>query len=81
MQSIRKRLISNYVAIALFTVMLLESLFIVVISQYYLGGIERIMVNHAETAVNFSIVMQMRVTSIPSPIIFLKILMSKKMLW
>lgn len=53
MQSIRKRLISNYVAIALFTVLLLESLFVVVISQYYLGGIERIMVNHAETAVNF----------------------------
>lgn len=53
MQSIRKRLISNYIAIALFTVILLESLFIVVITQYYLGGVERILVNHAETAVNF----------------------------
>lgn len=53
MQSIRKRLVSNYVAIALFTVLLLESLFIVILSQYYLGGVERILLNHAETAVNF----------------------------
>lgn len=53
MQSIRKQLIGNYVAIALFTVLLLESMFIIVISQYYLGGVERVLVNHAETAANF----------------------------
>ena len=53
MQSIRKQLISNYVAVALFTVLLLESMFMVVITQYYLGGVERVLVNHAETAANF----------------------------
>ena len=53
MQRIRKQLISNYVAVALFTVLLLESMFMVVITQYYLGGVERVLVNHAETAANF----------------------------
>lgn len=53
MQSIRKRLVSNYVAIALFTVLLLECIFTIVISQYYLGGVERTLVNHTETAANF----------------------------
>ena len=43
MQSIRKKLTGNYMAVALFTVLLLESVFMVVLSQYYLGGVERIL--------------------------------------
>ena len=53
MQSIRKRLTGNYVAIALFTVLLLESIFIVVLMQYYLGGVERLLINRAETSASF----------------------------
>lgn len=53
MQSIRKKLTGNYMAVALFTVLLLESVFMVVISQYYLGGVERILNNDAEAAANF----------------------------
>lgn len=52
-QSIRKRLISNFVSIALVSVLLLEGLFVVLITQYYIGGVERILVSHAETAANF----------------------------
>lgn len=40
-------------AVALFTVLLLESVFMVVLSQYYLGGVERILNNDAEAAANF----------------------------
>ncbi len=53
MQSIRKQLVSNYVLVALITVLLLESMFMVVISQYYLGGVERILKTDVETAANF----------------------------
>lgn len=53
MQSIRKKLTGNYMVVALFTVLLLESVFMVVISQYYLGGVERILNNDAEAAANF----------------------------
>lgn len=53
MRSIRKRLIGNYVAIALVTVLILEGLFAVAISEYYMGGIERILVNQAETSATF----------------------------
>ena len=53
MQSIRKRLVSNYVVIALISVALLQSLFVVVITQYYMGGVERVLINHTETAANF----------------------------
>ena len=53
MQSIRKQLISNYVLVALITVLMLESMFMVVISQYYLGGIERILMTDVETSANF----------------------------
>ena len=53
MQSIRKQLISNYVAVALVTVLLLESLFMVVITQYYLGGVERILMTDVETTAGF----------------------------
>ncbi len=53
MQSIRKQLVSNYVLVALITVLLLESMFMVVISQYYLGGVERILMTDVETAANF----------------------------
>ncbi len=53
MQSIRKKLTGNYMAVALFTVLLLGSVFMVVISQYYLGGVERILNNDAEAAANF----------------------------
>ena len=81
MQSIRKRLVSNYVAIALFTVLLLECIFTIVISQYYLGGVERTLVNHTETAANFLIGMQMPEIFTQNPIIFLKIWMWKKMPW
>jgi len=52
-QSIRKKLTGNYMAVALFTVLLLESVFMVVLSQYYLGGVERILNNDAEAAANF----------------------------
>lgn len=40
MQSISKRLISNYLLIGVFMLVILESLFIFAIAQYYLGGIE-----------------------------------------
>ena len=53
MQSIRKQLISNYVLVALITVLMLESMFMVVISQYYLGGVERILMTDVETSANF----------------------------
>ena len=53
MRSIRKRLIGNYVTIALVTVLILEGLFAVAISEYYLGSIERILVNQAETSATF----------------------------
>lgn len=53
MQSIRKRLISNNMAIALFSVILLEGLFLITISQYYLGGVEQILLNHAETSATY----------------------------
>ncbi len=53
MQSIRKQLVGNYVAVALFTVLLLESMLVVVLTQYYLGGVERTLFSHAETAANF----------------------------
>ena len=53
MQSIRKKLTGNYMAVALFTVLLLESVFMVVLTQYYLGGVERILNNDAEAAANF----------------------------
>lgn len=53
MQSIRKQLVSNYVLVALITVLLLESMFMVVISQYYLGGVERTLMTDVETAANF----------------------------
>ncbi len=53
MQSIRKQLVSNYVLVALITVLLLESMFMVVISQYYLGGVERTLITDVETSANF----------------------------
>ena len=53
MRSIRKRLIGNYITIALVTVMILEGLFAVAISEYYIGGVERILVNQAETSATF----------------------------
>ena len=53
MQSIRKQLVSNYVLVALITVLLLESMFMLVISQYYLGGVERTMITDVETSANF----------------------------
>ena len=53
MQSIRKKLIGNYVLVALVTVLLLESLFVLFIMQYYLGGIERIMMADVETAASY----------------------------
>jgi len=52
-RSIRKRLIGNYVTIALVTVLILEGLFGVAISEYYMGGIERILINQAETSATF----------------------------
>lgn len=53
MRSIRKRLITNYISIALVTVLILEGLFTVAISEYYIGGVERILVNQAETSATF----------------------------
>ncbi len=53
MQSIRKQLVNNYVLVALITVLILESMFMLVISQYYMGGVERILKTDAETAANF----------------------------
>ena len=35
------------------TVLILEGLFAVAISEYYMGGIERILVNQAETSASF----------------------------
>ncbi len=53
MRSIRKRLIGNYVMVALAVVLVLEGLFAVAISEYYLGGVERILVTQAETSATF----------------------------
>ena len=53
MRSIRKRLIGNYITIALVTVLILEGLFAVAIYEYYIGGVERILVNQAETSATF----------------------------
>ena len=53
MRSIRKRLIGNYVMVALAVVLVLEGLFAVAISEYYLGGLERILVTQAETSATF----------------------------
>ncbi|MBQ7026116.1 MAG: HAMP domain-containing histidine kinase [Peptococcaceae bacterium] len=53
MRSIRRRLIGNYVTVALVTVLILEGLFAVAISEYYMGGIERILINQAETSASF----------------------------
>lgn len=49
MHSISKRLISNYLTISLFTLLILESLFIVAVTQYYMGGIERNLFSRADT--------------------------------
>ena len=53
MRSIRKRLIGNYITIALVTVLILEGLFAVAISEYYIGGVERILASQAETSATF----------------------------
>ena len=53
MQSIRKKLPGNYMAVAWCTVLLLESVFMVVISQYYLGCVDRILNNDSEEAAYF----------------------------
>ena len=53
MQSIRKQLIRNHVFVALIAVLLLESMFMVVITQYYLGGVERLLMTGVETSANF----------------------------
>ncbi|MBQ2836501.1 MAG: HAMP domain-containing histidine kinase [Peptococcaceae bacterium] len=53
MRSIRRRLIGNYITIALVTVLILEGLFAVAISEYYVGGVERILANQAETSASF----------------------------
>ncbi len=53
MRSIRRRLIGNYVAIALAIVLILEGLFAGAISEYYMGGIERILVTQVETSATF----------------------------
>lgn len=53
MRSIRKRLVGNYITIALVTVLILEGLFAVVISEYYMGGIERTLLNQASTSATF----------------------------
>lgn len=53
MQSIRKQLIRNHVFVALIAVLLLESMFMVVITQYYLGGVERLLMTDVETSANF----------------------------
>lgn len=53
MHSISKRLISNYLLIGLFMLVILESLFIFAIVQYYMGGIERNLSNHADVAAAF----------------------------
>lgn len=55
MRSISRRLIASYLTIGLFTLIILETLFIVAISQYYIGGMERALMNSAEkSAVFFS---------------------------
>lgn len=53
MQSISKRLISNYLLIGVFMLVILESLFIFAITQYYVVGIERNLSNHADVSAAF----------------------------
>ena len=53
LHNIRNRLIANYVIISLFVLIVLESLFIFVINQYYIGGIEQTLTNHVETSAEF----------------------------
>jgi len=53
LHNIRNRLIANYVVISLFVLIVLESLFIFVINQYYIGGIEQTLTNSVETSADF----------------------------
>lgn len=50
MQSISKRLITNYLTISLFTLIILETLFIVAISQYYFGSVERTLISRVDAS-------------------------------
>ena len=52
-KSISRKLIGNNMFISVFVLVILQTLFIVAISQYYLGGIERILLNNATTAAAF----------------------------
>ncbi len=52
-KSISRKLIGNNMFISVFVLVILETLFIVAISQYYLGGIERVLLNNATTAAAF----------------------------
>ena len=53
LHNIRNRLIANYISISLFVLIVLESLFIFVINQYYIGGIEQTLTSHVETSADF----------------------------
>ena len=52
-KSISRKLIGNNMFISVFVLIILQTLFIIAISQYYLGGIERILLNNATTAAAF----------------------------
>lgn len=52
-KSISRKLIGNNMFISVFVLVILQTLFIIAISQYYLGGIERILLNNATTAAAF----------------------------
>ena len=52
-KSIGRKVIGNDMFISVFVLIVLQTLFIIAISQYYLGGIERILLNNATTAAAF----------------------------
>jgi len=52
-RSISKKLIINYLFISLFVVLVMLGFFVMAITQYYFGGVERILVNSAENTAAF----------------------------
>lgn len=52
-KSISKKLIGNNMLISAFVLVILETLFIIAVSQYYLGGIEQTLTTNVTTAANF----------------------------
>lgn len=53
MDSIKKRLVSQYLAVILLTIIILEGLFIFTMTNYYYGGVEQALTNKATISSSF----------------------------